>query len=110
MVAMMRVSVQLLTKAFGTVPGLVPKFVPIMVTSVPTGPKVGEVLLTVGGGGVTVNRILTVCPPIVTTRGPVVAAAGTVVSIRPAVQFVGVAGTPLNVTVLVPWAAPNPEP
>ena len=41
-------------------------------------------------------------PPSVTTRGPLVAAAGTGVTIAEFVQLAGVAGAPLNVIVLDP--------
>ena len=53
------------------------------VTDVPTGPEVGEKLVTVGAGGgvaVTVNEELLVALPdgVVTDHVPLVAAAGTV--------------------------------
>jgi len=41
-------------------------------------------------------------PPTVTTTGPVVAPMGTGVTILVALQFVGVAVVPLNLTVLDP--------
>ena len=55
------------------------KFVPLMVTLVPTGPLVGEKLVMVGGL-VTVKLLLLVAVPsgVVTLTGPVVAPAGTV--------------------------------
>ena len=55
------------------------KFVPLMVTLVPTGPLVGAKLVSVGGG-TTVNALLLVTfpPGVVTLIGPVVAPAGTV--------------------------------
>ena len=40
------------------VPCVAPKFVPVMVTDVPTGPEVGDKLVMLGAGVVTVN----VCP------------------------------------------------
>lgn len=49
-------------------------------------------------------------PPTVTTSGPDVAAAGTEVTSEVLLQDVTVAVTPLNVTVLLPWVAPNPVP
>jgi hypothetical protein len=51
---------------------------------------------------------LLAAPPTVTTTFPVVAPAGTVVTIDVEPQPVNaVAGVPLNVTVLVPWVAPK---
>ena len=41
---------------------------------------------------------------------PLVAAAGTVAVMLVALHAVGVAATPLNVTVLVPWVAPKLPP
>src|SRR5689334_804228 len=49
-------------------------------------------------------------PETVTTAGPVPAPAGTGAAILVFVQFVGVAATPLNVSVLVPCVAPKLEP
>jgi hypothetical protein len=49
-------------------------------------------------------------PAMVTTTGPVVAAAGTVAMMLVALQLVAVAIAPLNVTVLLPCAAPKFEP
>src|SRR2546426_10841889 len=46
-------------------------------------------------------------PPPVTTTLPVVAPAGTGATIEVALQLVGVAAVPLNVTVLVPWFEPK---
>lgn len=84
------------------VPIVGPKFAPLTVTTVPTGPEVGLMLLMLGGG-VTVNgRPLLATPLTVTTTLPVVAPAGTGASMLVALQFVGVATVPLNVTVLVP--------
>jgi hypothetical protein len=39
-----------------TVPAVVPKFVPAIVTTVPIGPDVGLTVVMLGAGGVTVNR------------------------------------------------------
>ena len=90
------------------VPCVAPKFEPLIVTDVPTPPDVGERLLI---EGLTVNVIpLLVAPPTVTTTEPVVAPAGTGAVILVALQLVGVAVTPLNLTVLVPWVAPKLEP
>src|SRR5436853_1640267 len=46
-------------------------------------------------------------PPAVTTTFPVVAPAGTGATMLVALQLVGVAAVPLNVTVLVPCVAPK---
>ena len=46
-------------------------------------------------------------PPTLTTTLPVVAPVGTGTAMVAVLQNVGVAATPLNVTVLVPWAAPK---
>jgi len=92
------------------VPTVGPKFVPLIVTTVPTGPAVG-LMLVIFGGGVTVNgRPLLATPPTVTTTLPVVAPAGTGASMLVALQLVGVAVVPLNVTVLVPCVAPKLAP
>ena len=49
-------------------PCVAPKFVPATVTAVPTGPLVGERLVMLGVGTVTVNDTpLLACPPTVTT-------------------------------------------
>ena len=55
------------------------KFVPLIVTLVPTGPLAG-VKLAIVGGGMTVKlaALVAVPPGVVTLSGPVVAAAGTV--------------------------------
>ena len=55
------------------------KFVPLIVTLVPTGPLVG-VKLAIVGAGTTVNALALVAVPpgVVTRSGPVVAPAGTV--------------------------------
>jgi hypothetical protein len=79
-----------------------------MVTEVPTTPEVGVRLVMLGGGGVTVKLTpLLAWPPTVTTTLPVVAPAGTGTLMLVALQLVGVAVVPPNVTVLVPWLAPK---
>jgi len=73
-----------------------------MVAEVPTGPDVGE-RLPILGGMITVNSApLLGRPATVTTTFPVVAPLGTGTTMLVAFQLVGVAATPLNVTVLVP--------
>ena len=55
------------------------KFVPLIVTLVPTGPLVGVKLVTVGAGTtVKLLALVAVPPAVVTLTGPVVAPAGTV--------------------------------
>src|ERR1700676_4785025 len=84
-------------------PWLAPKFAPAMITDVPTTPEVGFRLVMLGGGRVTVKLLpLLGCPPTVTTTLPVVAPVGTGTLILEALQPVGVAAVPLNVTVLLP--------
>lgn len=84
------------------VPCEAPKFAPLMVTEAPTGPAVG-LRLEMFGGVVTVKlmallaRLLTV-----TTTLPLVAPEGTGTTTVVALQLVGVAAVPLNVTVLEP--------
>jgi hypothetical protein len=88
------------------VPCVVPKLLPAIVTAVPTGPLVGERLVSVGAATVNVNALLA-RPPTVTTRLPVVAPVGTGTAIVVADQLDGVAAVPLNVTVLLPWVGPK---
>jgi hypothetical protein len=78
------------------------KFVPVIVTAVPTAPLAGakEVM-----AGVTVKRVVVTkgpLPAVVTVIGPVVAPAGTVVVIVPEGSTVKAAGTPLNETAVAP--------
>jgi len=98
---------ELLTVNVATLPpnetALAPvKFVPVIVTPAPTGPRVGvkEVM-----AGVTVKRVVVTIGPlpgVVTVMGPVVAPAGTVVVIVPEGLTVKVAATPLNETAVAP--------
>src|SRR5277367_210351 len=82
------------------VPCVDPKFVPVIVTAVPTGPVVGLRLVIAGADAVTVKLTpLLATPPTVTTTFPVVAPLGTGTVILAPVQLVGVAATPLNLTV-----------
>src|SRR5258708_25206203 len=85
------------------VPCVEPKFVPVMVTAVPTTPEVGFRLVMFGAGVLTVKVTpLLAIPLTVTTTLPVVAPLGTATAMLVAFQFVGVPLVPLNVTVLVP--------
>ena len=86
-------------------PWVDPNVVPLIVTTVPTTPDVGERLVIFG---VTVKVMpLVSIPEACTTTGPVVAPAGTGTTILPAAHEVGVAVMPLNFTVLVPCVAPK---
>src|ERR1019366_8288699 len=88
-------------------PWLAPKFVPVMVTGAPTAAEGGD-RLTMLGVSSTVNAAPALATPLtVTTTLPEVAPTGTGTTIDPALQLVGVAAVPLNVTVLVPWLAPK---
>jgi uncharacterized protein YjeT (DUF2065 family) len=90
------------------VPCVAPKFVPVIVTDVPTAPDAGFRLVIPGGGGVTVKTTpLPIRPRTVTTTLPVVAPAGTGTTMLVVPQLVGVADAPLNVTVLAPCVAPK---
>lgn len=85
-----------------------PKFAPKTVTEVPITPEVGFKLVILGAGVVTVKATpLLAAPPTVTTTLPVVAPVGTGAIILVALQLVGVADTPLNLTVLLPCEAPK---
>src|SRR3954453_20964069 len=78
-----------------------------MVTADPIGPAEGDKLVS---GGATVTEdgsALLASPPTVTTTLPLVAPAGTGTTMLFADHVVGVAAVPLNVTVLVPIAAPK---
>ena len=90
------------------VPCVEPKLVPAMVTEVPTSPEVGLRLLMLGEGVVTVKlTALLVAPSTVTTTLPVVAPLGTGTTMLVALQLVGDAVVPLNVTALALCVAPK---
>jgi len=90
------------------VPCVAPKFAPLIVTDVPTGPELGFRLLMLGAGTVTVKvKPLLTCPPTVATTLPVLAPLGTGTAMLVALQLVGVALTPPKVTVLAPCVAPK---
>jgi hypothetical protein len=90
------------------VPCVAPKFAPVMLTDVPATPEVGLRLVIVGTGAVTVKVMpLLAAPPTATTTLPVLAPLGTGATILFALQLVGVAAVPLNLTVLVPCVAPK---
>ena len=83
------------------------KFVPLIVTVVPTLPLTGENELIVGAGAVTEKLLplVAVPPPVVTVMGPDVAPAGTVALICVSELTVKLAEVPLNVTALAPVKA-----
>src|SRR6266403_798550 len=97
------------------VPCVVPKFVPAMVTDVPTAPDVGFKLVTLGAEEVTVKLtpllMSSAEPPplgaLVTTTFPGAAPPGTGTTMLVALQLVGVPTVPLKVTVLAPWVVPK---
>jgi len=92
-------------------PCVAPKFVPVIVTDAPTNPDVGFRLVMLGPGTDTVKFTpLLVTPPTVTTTLPVVAPVGTGATMLEALQLLGVAVVPLNLTVLDPCAAPKLAP
>jgi len=84
------------------VPCVAPKFVPAIVTEAPTPPEVGLRLVMLGVGSTVNVTPLLATPPTVTTTLPVVAPVGTFATMLVALQLVGVAAVPLNVSVLVP--------
>jgi hypothetical protein len=91
-----------------TLPFVVPKFEPPMVTEVvPAAPEDG-VSVEIDGVAKTVNdEPALAAPPTVTTTLPVVAPGGTVVVIEVLLQVPTVAAVPLNFTVLVLCVAPK---
>src|SRR5215467_64059 len=89
------------------VPCVAPKFVPVIVTDVATGPLVGDRLVMLGATVTVKLAPLLARPPTVTTTLPVVAPDGTGTTMLVADQLVGVAVVPLNLTVLVPCVAPK---
>src|SRR6202040_1338774 len=84
------------------VPCAAPKFVPAIVTAVPTGPIAGVSVVSVGATVTVKLSALLARPPTVTTTAPVVAPAGTGTTRLVALQLVGAAAVPWKVTVLVP--------
>ncbi len=91
-------------------PWVAPKLLPLIVTGVPAVPRVGERLVIVPLVFRVKLTLLLATPPTVTITGPVVVPTGTGTVIAVRVQFVGVAVTPLKVTVLLPCVAPKPYP
>jgi hypothetical protein len=89
------------------VPWVAPKLVPLIVTTVATGPLDGERLVMTGATITVYGSALLARPPTVTTTLPEVAPAGTGTTMLLADHDVGVAAVPLKVTVLVPLLAPK---
>jgi len=85
-----------------------PKPEPLIVTTAPTGPELGERLVILGTTAKEATLLFT--PFTVTTMVPEVAVDGMGAIICVALQLLGVLATPLNVTVLDPWVAPYPDP
>jgi len=73
-----------------------------MATAAPITPEFGVRLLMLGGTMTVKVTLLLDTPPTVTTTEPVVAPVGTGTAMLVALQLVGAAAIPLNVTVLVP--------
>jgi hypothetical protein len=116
-VALMRLALQLVVAAAtplnATVllPWVLPKFVPVIVTGVPTGPAFGFTLVMLGVVGFTVKLTeLLTFPLTITVTGPVVAPVGTVVLMLAVLQLLTVATVLLNVRVLVPCKPPKFDP
>ena len=78
--------------------------------TVPIGPELGVRLVILGTTFTTKFIPLLATPATVTTTFPVVAPTGTVTAMLVGLQLVGVAASPLNVTVLAPWDAPKLAP
>ena len=78
-----------------------------MVTDVPTGPAVGDRDDIIGVVPTAKCTVSLARPPTVITTLPVVAPLGTVATIWVSLQLIGIAGAPLNVTVLVPRELPK---
>ena len=84
------------------VPWLAPKLAPVMVTAIPTGPKVGHTLVIFGGVATVKSVPLLAMPPTVTTTLPVLAPPGTCTTMLVSLQLDAVPATvPLKATVLV---------
>jgi hypothetical protein len=82
------------------------------VTETPTGAEDGlkEVMLGDDDPTVKVAPLLTAPPPRVTKTRPVLANVGTGATMLVGLQLVGVAGAPLNRTLLLPWVGPKLDP
>jgi hypothetical protein len=81
------------------------RFVPVIVTAVPTGPEVGEKSEIVGLVTAKLDALVAVPPDVVTLIGPVVAPGGTLVAIDVSLVTVNDEAFPLNFTPVVPVKA-----
>ena len=88
-------------------PCVVPKPAPVIVTDAPEAAALGETPVIVGVGRTVKPTPLLATLETDTTTLPVVAPLGTGTVMLVALQNVGAAAVPLNVTVLVPWDAPK---
>jgi hypothetical protein len=91
-------------------PWVAPKFVPVIVTEVATGPDVGDRLVIVGVGRTVKLDPLLFTPLATRTTFPVVAPDGTVTITLVALQLATLADVPLKLTVPLPWVEPNAVP
>jgi hypothetical protein len=89
------------------VPCVAPKFIPAIITEVPTAPDIWLTLVMLGGAVTVKFTPLLATPPTVTMTLPVVAPLGTGTVILVPLHPVGVPAVPLNVTVLVPCVVPK---
>jgi hypothetical protein len=83
-------------------PCVAPRFVPVIVTEVPTTPEVTDRVVMLGAGTTVKLTPLLATPLAFTTTFPVVAPDGTGTAIVDALQLVGVAAVPLKVTEPLP--------
>ena len=83
-------------------PFVAPKFAPEIVTIRPTSPMVGERLAIIGVGRTVNDQVLLSRSHTVTMTSPLAAPLGTGTVMRVALQLVGTAWMPLNVTVPLP--------
>jgi hypothetical protein len=90
------------------VPWLEPKFNPVIVSGPPSANVLADKEVITGAA--VNNTPLLATPPTVTTTLPVVTPLGTNTLMLLFVQFAGVTVVPLNVTVLLPWLPPKPDP
>lgn len=91
-------------------PCVVPKFVPVKVSNVPTPPELEERLVIFGVGSTVKGSPLLLTPLALTTTFPLEAPVGTAVTILVAFQLVIVAAVPLNETDPPPWLEPKLAP
>lgn len=117
--AMMLVALQLVgtaavpLKATVLVPCVAPKFVPVMVTEVPTAPDAGLKLLMNGLGEGTVKITWLLPTPCTVTHKrsfPIAAPAGTGTVMLVSLQVLAAPFIPAKETMLVPWVAPKNVP